>query len=197
MQTQQSWSWSPKVCPENPQAHTTLFLYQCQFVDMADTISKLSFIKWLIHQWALLALENPNKCFCNNHSSREQSLVGQPAATNITSWALDIYWGGSFPCLFCFLMATRSQEKQGHKPHPTGSCDFFQFLCHAAAHQQREQDQSIGSFVFPFSSSDSGSSTCWSLPGVPRSPSPLPSQQQKTLSLFRYLHMFQGGFLCS
>lgn len=78
MQTQQRWSWSPKVCSENPQAHTTLFLYQCQFVDMADIIPKPSFIKWLIHQWAFLTLENPNKCLCKNHSSREQSLVGQP-----------------------------------------------------------------------------------------------------------------------
>lgn len=152
MQTQQSWSWSPKsLLWKSSSTHNTLPLSVpvCRY---GWHHPKIQFHQVGDSSVSIFTLENPKKCLCNSPAAGSSPMQGnhlQFCPTKHNKLALGHLLEGSFPCLFCFLMPTRSQEKQGHKPHLTGSCDHFQLLCHAAAHQQREQDQSPGSFAFP------------------------------------------------
>lgn len=196
MQTQQSWSWSPKVCSENPQAHTTLFLYQCQFADMADTIPKPSFIKWLIHQWAFLTLENPNKCLCNNLSSREQSPVGQssPVLPQQTQQAGPWTFIGRFfssPVLF----SNANKIPREANPIHLEAVTFFRssaMLQHISRGSRTKLD-----LQYLLSPAQPGTAALAEVSQVCPGLLPNPSASSKTLSLSSYLLRFQGGFLCS
>lgn len=130
---QHSWCYNPTASFENPQAHTAIKLSSSTSASLQiwqTPFPRPGFIKWLTHNKDFVYKK---KATTLAYQLQKDTAVPCRAATSssvpphVTSQSFNVCCGVLHTHTFSFNANryTRTQQKHGHKPHPTRSFDNY------------------------------------------------------------------------